>query len=192
VREGQRVAAGDALGASGNTGLTAAPHLHFGVYARGPSGVTSVPIRFGVGSPDGFVPQQNQFYGGKPRQTVLLAVSAGGGALSEQNPLRLAQKTKTNLSVSMAAPGAAAVDVTRAAATTYFAPTGWSIVVDGTGTVTAQPTPDYARAIASLAPEERSTSSLDLGVVVVTYEDEAKGHFGFASVPVLVQNAPQR
>jgi murein DD-endopeptidase MepM/ murein hydrolase activator NlpD len=193
VREGQVVKQGDVLASSGNTGLTAGPHLHFGVYRRDlPASATSIPIRFGVGSPKGFVPAQNQFYGGKPKQTVGLVVTTGGGAaLSEQNPLRLARNAKAALSVSMAAPGAVPEDVTRAAATRFFAPTGWSVVVDASGTVTASPTPDYAAAMAQMSADANPPGATNWGVVVVSYEDAAKGRFGFASVPVLIDDGPK-
>lgn len=191
VREGQAVKQGDPLGKSGNTGLTAGPHLHFAVYRRdAPATSTSVPIRFGVGSPKGFVPEQNQFYGGKPKQTVGLVVTAGGAALSEQNPLRLAKDAKAALAVSMAAPGVPPEDVTRSAATRFFAPTGWSLVVDETGLVTATPTPDYAAAMAKMEPGENPPGASQWGVVVVSFEDAARGRFGFASVPVLIGDGP--
>jgi murein DD-endopeptidase MepM/ murein hydrolase activator NlpD len=189
VREGQAVKQGDPLGASGNTGYTAGPHLHFAVQRRsGPASVETVPIRFGVGSPKGFVPEQGQFYGGKPRQTVQLLVASGGAPLGEQNPLRLAPGAKAALAVQMASPGLPPADVTLSPATRFFSPTGWSMVVDERGGVTASPTPDYAAAMRKLPPDQRPGSE-SWGVVVVSYEDATRRHFGFASVPVLIGDA---
>ncbi|OJV20965.1 MAG: peptidase M23 [Dyadobacter sp. 50-39] len=46
VSTGQRVIAGDTLGLIGNTGnaVTTAPHLHFGIYARGAGAVNPLPF----------------------------------------------------------------------------------------------------------------------------------------------------
>ncbi|RIL00126.1 MAG: hypothetical protein DCC71_19090 [Proteobacteria bacterium] len=192
VREGQAVKQGDRIAASGNTGYTAGPHLHFDVARRVEPGRTeTVPIRFGVGSPQGFVPEQGQFYGGKPKRTVALAVSANGAPVSEQAPLQLAPGAEAQLQVSLAAPGAPPADVTRAAATQFFSPTGWATTVDAHGAVTASPTPDYAAAYAKIAASG-AFGPPGWGVVVVRYEDAAKGHFGFASVPVVVGDAAAR
>ena len=47
VRPGQRVARGEALALSGNTGFSTAPHLHFGVYRAARDGTTeSLAVRF--------------------------------------------------------------------------------------------------------------------------------------------------
>jgi murein DD-endopeptidase MepM/ murein hydrolase activator NlpD len=47
VRPGERVARGQWLALSGNTGFSTAPHLHFGVYRTGPDRTTeSLAVRF--------------------------------------------------------------------------------------------------------------------------------------------------
>ena len=45
VRVGQRVRRGQAIGRSGNTGLSSAPHLHFVVHANRGMRLESVPFR---------------------------------------------------------------------------------------------------------------------------------------------------
>ncbi len=46
VKPGQRVAAGDALALSGNSGYTSGPHLHFAVKRNRSGEIVSVPVRF--------------------------------------------------------------------------------------------------------------------------------------------------
>jgi murein DD-endopeptidase MepM/ murein hydrolase activator NlpD len=59
---GQLVRAGDVLGASGNTGYSTEPHLHFHVWRRAADGDRdTVPFRFDDGG-DGFVPVQGSYY----------------------------------------------------------------------------------------------------------------------------------
>jgi murein DD-endopeptidase MepM/ murein hydrolase activator NlpD len=68
VREDQKVALGQPIGRSGNSGWTSGPHLHFAVLRVGAEGKReSVPIRFGVGSPTGFIPETGKFYGSTAR-----------------------------------------------------------------------------------------------------------------------------
>jgi murein DD-endopeptidase MepM/ murein hydrolase activator NlpD len=189
VHEGQQVAQGDPIGFSGNTGYTGAPHLHFGVLRMtGPTTFESVPIRFGVGSPQGFVPVEGQFYGGQPNRTVALVASANGAPLSEGVPLRLSPGARAQLVVTMTAPGGAPVDVTRAPGVRFFAPTAWSVTVDEKGLVVGSPTADYAAALAKLDPSLTPPGSADWGVVVVSYEAHEHGHSGFTSFPVLIRD----
>jgi murein DD-endopeptidase MepM/ murein hydrolase activator NlpD len=189
VREGQRVAPGDRIGYSGATGYGAGPHLHFAVMRRtGTVRIESVPIRFGVGSPVGFVPQEKQFYGGHPKRTVELALSANGAALTDATPLRLERGGRAQIRVEMSAPGAAAVDVTADAATHFYSPTDWSLVVEEGGIVVGSPRPEFAAAIEALSAIQPEGST-DWGVVVVTYERGDRGHHGFASFPVVIVDA---
>jgi murein DD-endopeptidase MepM/ murein hydrolase activator NlpD len=45
VRVGQRVARGQEIGLSGNTGFTSGPHLHFAVQANRDMRLVSIPFR---------------------------------------------------------------------------------------------------------------------------------------------------
>lgn len=192
VHEGQLVKQGERIAASGNTGFTAGPHLHFAVAKRKQGAALDwVSIRFGVGSIAGFVPEAGQFYGGQPRRTVELVLSAGGAPISQDDGLRIAPGSKASITVSLTAAGAPPEDVTRSPATRFFTPTGWSLVVGDDGTVTASPAPDFAAAFAKLGPEQTPPGSIDWGVVVVSYTDSERDRYGFASVPVLVRSAGQ-
>lgn len=54
VRLGQKVRAGDLLAASGNTGFTSGPHLHFAVFkARNGYGRETIPVKFRTAEGDG-------------------------------------------------------------------------------------------------------------------------------------------
>lgn len=54
VRQGQRISVGQVLGASGNTGFSTGPHLHFAVQVNRGMELVSIPFR--LGGPDGPVP----------------------------------------------------------------------------------------------------------------------------------------
>jgi murein DD-endopeptidase MepM/ murein hydrolase activator NlpD len=65
VRQGMKVAVGDVLGFSGNTGFSTGPHLHFSVWqatVTNDQGSTTVPIRFYDSRPAGFVPKRRSAY----------------------------------------------------------------------------------------------------------------------------------
>ena len=182
VKRGQRVKQGDPIAWSDHTGFSAGPHLHFAVHRRNESGaVETIPIRFGVGSPAGFVPREGEFYGGRPRRNVELRVTAGGEPLDADHPLHLAVGASTVLAVSLAPPAGAPVDVTRSPFTHFLAPTAWSVTVDAHGRVTAAPTPDYAK-VAGIG-------NVRWGVVIVSHEDASGDRFGFTSVPVVIDDA---
>jgi murein DD-endopeptidase MepM/ murein hydrolase activator NlpD len=64
VHEGAEVHAGQPLAKSGDTGFTSEPHLHFMVWKATANGrFESVPIQFDDGTPEGFVPRQDLWYG---------------------------------------------------------------------------------------------------------------------------------
>jgi murein DD-endopeptidase MepM/ murein hydrolase activator NlpD len=213
VKRGQQVKQGEQIGYSGHTGFSMGPHLHFAVNRRTTSGaIETVPIRFGVGSPQGFVPVANEFYGGAPKSNALLLVTANGLPIDPQQGVRVAPGGQIALAVALANPGMPPSDVTKAAQTHYLAPTSWSVTVDSRGVVTATPTPDYAAARAALERQAKATPSRGdrgisgdtatgnqlaaqgaeesgWGVVIVSYEDSAKQRFGYSSVPIVIGNA---
>jgi murein DD-endopeptidase MepM/ murein hydrolase activator NlpD len=190
VHVGQPVRPGDRIGWSGQTGYAAGPHLHFGVYLRIAADVDqSVPIRFGVRSPRGFVPQEGQFYGRRPRTNVTLRVSAGGKVLADGSPLHVVRNGKMPLHVALLSPGGGEQDVTHAAATHYYDPTAWSIRVDASGLATASPSADYARALQRMRPDLKRPGALSWGVLVISYDDTASGRRGFTSVPFVIDDA---
>lgn len=213
VKPGQQVKQGEQIGYSGHNGFSAGPHLHFAVNRRPAKGeVETVPIRFGVGSPKGFVPVVNEFFGGAPKSNVPLLVTANGTPIDMQTGVRVAPGGRITLAVALANPGLPPTDVTHAVQTHYLAPTSWSVTVDSRGVVTAAPSPDYVAAKAALARQAKAApergqvgvtgdaptgnqlaaeaaGQASWGVVVVSYEDAAKQRFGFSSVPIVIGDA---
>jgi len=63
VRVGQKVRAGDSLAASGNTGFTSGPHLHFAVFkARSGFGRETIPVKFRTAEGSGLTLVSGQSY----------------------------------------------------------------------------------------------------------------------------------
>jgi murein DD-endopeptidase MepM/ murein hydrolase activator NlpD len=71
VEVGDRVAAGELIGFSGNTGYSQSPHLHFDVFSvDGDLEWQTVDVRFANAAPEGFRPASGQTLNGGARQTA--------------------------------------------------------------------------------------------------------------------------
>jgi murein DD-endopeptidase MepM/ murein hydrolase activator NlpD len=69
VDVGDRVAAGDLIGFSGNTGYSQNPHLHFDVFTVDEElEWQTVDVRFATAAPEGFRPESGQILNGGERQ----------------------------------------------------------------------------------------------------------------------------
>jgi murein DD-endopeptidase MepM/ murein hydrolase activator NlpD len=69
VEVGDRVAAGDLIGFSGNTGYSQGPHLHFDVFRVDENlEWQTVDLRFATAAPEGFRPASGQILNGGARQ----------------------------------------------------------------------------------------------------------------------------
>ncbi|HSJ95446.1 MAG TPA: M23 family metallopeptidase [Myxococcota bacterium] len=124
VHKGQAVRQRERIGWSGHTGYSSAPHLHFAVHERVTAQtIMTIPIRFGVGHPEGFVPEPGKFYGNRPITNAELRV-LGPEPVGGELPLHLARGAARQLEVLLIATGAEPIDVTRWEHTTYFAPVG--------------------------------------------------------------------
>jgi len=72
VEVGDRVAAGDLIGFSGNTGYSQSPHLHFDVFTVDENlEWQTVDVRFANTAPEGFRPESGQVLNGGARQIGL-------------------------------------------------------------------------------------------------------------------------
>ncbi len=72
VEVGDRVAAGDLIGFSGDTGYSQSPHLHFDVFSVDEDlEWQTVDVRFATAAPEGFRPASGQILNGGARQTGL-------------------------------------------------------------------------------------------------------------------------
>jgi murein DD-endopeptidase MepM/ murein hydrolase activator NlpD len=146
VKEGERVARGQVIGASGHTGFSSGPHLHFVVCRNGVDGVTSIPFRFGAPGTAGFVPKIGSYVGFPPRPTIELALyDASGKPIRPGVALPVRAGDETRIRVEARPTGAAARDVTGHPRLFLVSMTPWNLDVLGPGELAFRPMAQYAR-----------------------------------------------
>lgn len=87
VALGERVATGDLIGFSGNTGYSQDPHLHFDVIRVDENlEWQTVDVRFATDRPAGFRPESGQVLNGGARQIGVADSAPGPAAISSTDP----------------------------------------------------------------------------------------------------------
>lgn len=172
VRVGQRVASGDVLGKSGNTGRSTAPHLHFAVARVDPDGVdhANLPIRFGRPGAPGFVPRKNDFVGVAPKPNVPLAVSVRGKPMGPDERLSVARGDRLPIRVTL--PGSAR-DLVGDPRLELVPMTPWNLSVSR-NELAVEPMPGFS--------PELVPGLSDVAVLGIYYTDSARRQIGLGQV----------
>jgi murein DD-endopeptidase MepM/ murein hydrolase activator NlpD len=140
IREGELVKPGQLLALSGFTGYGVAPHLHFVVRRRtSPTTQESVPILFGPGSREGFVPVKDQWYGALPEPTVELEIRVNGNVIDQMAELPVKRGDTVVLEVARIGRTGERTDVTPHPSTRFVPMTPWSVDVTETGRMSISP-----------------------------------------------------
>ncbi|MEN8184920.1 MAG: M23 family metallopeptidase [Myxococcota bacterium] len=182
VQRGQRVSTGDLLAKSGNTGYSDAPHLHFQVARRTPTGFRTVPIRFGAAGTLGFVPNEGDYYGARPPSLVRLQVDADGQTVRPGQDVRIERGDSVRLRVYRLRGQAGPVEVTERPQLSFASMTPWSLDADGDGRVRARPMPGY---------EDFETQATGAEIYVVFGIPGRRG-FGYRQIPFEIVDPPAR
>jgi murein DD-endopeptidase MepM/ murein hydrolase activator NlpD len=172
VRVGQRVARGQLLARSGQTGNATAPHLHFAVACVDADGLqhATVPIRFGRPGGAGFVPQKNEFVGTAPTPNVALAVSVAGRPTAPSDAVAVRRGDRLALRVTLEG---AARDLVGDSRLELVSMTPWNLSLER-GTVAIEPMAGF--------PWDFVPGLSDVAVLGVYFTDAARGQIGLGQV----------
>lgn len=143
VKEGERVSRGQVIASSGQTGFSAAPHLHFAVTRNGPDGPQSIPIRFGRPQTEGFVPKIGTYVGFLPTPTIELALYTDGGPVRPGTFVSVRSGERARIRVEAKPPGGPARDVTQHPRLQLVSMTPWNLEVVGPGEVVFRPMKEF-------------------------------------------------
>jgi murein DD-endopeptidase MepM/ murein hydrolase activator NlpD len=143
VKEGERVSRGQAIASSGQTGFSAAPHLHFSVDRNGPDGPQSIPIRFGRPGGEGFLPELGTWVGSPPRPTIELTLYAEGVLVRPGAFVSARSGEHAHIRVEVRPPGGPARDVTQHPRLQLVSMTPWNLEVVGPGEVVLRPMEEF-------------------------------------------------